>query len=340
MTKNNKKNIFLFIILIFLFFFSLTVGKLEITIKEILTIVVNLFSPNKLPEAMLPKFLVFTQIRIPRCIAAVLVGMGLSISGSVYQALFKNPLVSPNILGVTSGCTFGAAIGLILPFGLPHFYSVRLLAFIFGLVAVFSALFIARIIDGKKIIILILSGMVVMSFFTAMLMMVKYFSDPYNELPSIVFWTMGSLHKIGWQDVFIIMPITLFGIFLFYNFRFKLNVLSLGDEQSKNFGLNPYFIRFLFILISSLIVAIIVASCGQIAWVGLLIPHIARTITGPDHKDMIPVAILLGGIFMLFTDNITRSFATFEIPIGIITSLLGAPFFAFLLYKNRKSGWI
>jgi iron complex transport system permease protein len=269
---------------------------------------------------------------------AVLVGMGLSVSGAVYQALFRNPLVSPDILGVAAGCTFGAALGLVMP-GY-HFSLVHVLSFGFGLLAVFLAIGIARLIAVRPIIVLVLAGMVVMSFFNALLMVLKYFSDPFDELPSIVFWIMGSLSRVTWSDIFILAPVTLLGVVVFMLFRFRINILSLGDVQSKSLGMNPGLFRFIFIVTSSFIVAMTVATCGQIAWIGLIIPHMARTIAGPEHERMLPVTALLGALFLLGADDVARSVSTAEIPVGIITALTGAPIFGFLLYKNRGSGWI
>ena len=192
----------------------------------------------------------------------------------------------------------------------------------------------------KPIIVLVLSGMVVMSFFNALLMVLKYFSDPFDELPSIVFWIMGSLARVTWNDIFILAPVTLLGVVLFMIFRFRINILSLGDVQSKSLGMNPGLFRFLFIVTSSFIVAMTVATCGQIAWIGLIIPHMARTIAGPEHERMLPVTALLGALFLLGADDVARSVSTAEIPVGIITALTGAPIFGFLLYRNRGSGWI
>jgi len=202
------------------------------------------------------------------------------------------------------------------------------------------AVSIARLIAVKPVIVLVLSGMVVLSFFNALLMVVKYFSDPFDELPSIVFWIMGSLSRVTWQDVFIALPFTCGGIVLFMLLRFRLNILSLGDIQAKSLGMNPSFFRSILIVTSSFIVAMTVATCGQICWIGLIIPHMARTLVGPEHEKMLPVTALLGAIFMLGADGVARSVSAAEIPVGIITALVGAPIFGFLLYKNRGSGWL
>ena len=326
------------VLLTVLFFGSLLAGRFKITISEIIAIVSSLLPGNSLSQDLISQKLVFLWIRLPRCIMAVMVGTGLSVSGAVYQALFRNPLVSPDILGVAAGCTFGAALGIILPGD--SFYLVQAMAFGFGLIAVSMAVGIARLISIKPVIVMVLAGMVVLSFFNALLMILKYFSDPYDELPSIVFWIMGSLTRVTWNDLYITAPVTCCGLGLFMLLRFRLNILSLGDVQAQSLGMNPFVFRLMLILVSSFMVALTVATCGQICWIGLIIPHMARTLVGPEHENMIPITALLGAIFMLAADGLARSVTAAEIPVGIITALTGAPIFAFLLYKNRGSGWL
>jgi len=298
----------------------------------------KLFRNRATAETLISKDLVFLWIRLPRCLMAVLVGSSLAVTGAVYQALFRNPLVSPDILGVSAGCTFGAALGLVLPFY--SFYLVNLLSFGFGLLAVALSIGLARVISIKPVIILVLAGMVVLSFFNALLMVVKYFSDPYDELPSIIFWVMGSLSRITWDNVLVMAPFVILGLLLFIVLSFRLNILSMGDIQAKSLGMNPSFFRMLLITASSFMVAASVSTCGQISWIGLVIPHLARTLVGPEHERMIPVSALLGGIFLLLADSVARSLSSAEIPVGIITALTGAPVFGWFMFRNRTSGWI
>jgi len=321
-----------------MFLVLLVIGRFKITLSDLGAIFSAHLSGRAVGEQLVAKELVFWWIRLPRCLMAILIGMGLSISGAVYQALFRNPLVSPDILGVAAGCTFGAALGLILPGD--SFFLIHSLSFGCGLLAVAITVAIARLISIKPVIVLVLAGMVVLSFFNALLMVLKYFSDPYDELPSIVFWIMGSLSRTTWHDVLLIAPIIGIGLVFFMAMRFRLNVLSLGDIQAKSLGINPSLLRLVFIVASSLIVALSVATCGQICWIGLIIPHMSRTLVGPEHNRMIPVTALLGAIFLLAADGAARSVSAAEIPVGIITALAGAPVFAFLLYKNRSSGWV
>ncbi|MCP4719301.1 MAG: iron ABC transporter permease [Desulfobacteraceae bacterium] len=313
-------------------------GRVFIHGSDLFTLIANFFSNNGTNQDLLSKELVFWWIRVPRCVMAVLVGSGLAISGAVYQALFRNPLVSPDILGVSSGCTFGAALGLILPFD--SFYLVHVMSFGFGLLAVSMSVALARVIAIKAVMILVLAGMVVLSFFNALLMMLKYFSDPYEQLPSIIFWVMGSLSRVTWDNVLVMAPFTIMGIAIFIALGFRLNILSLGDIQAKSLGMDPSVFRRLLIVASSFMVAISVSTCGQIAWIGLIIPHMARAIAGPEHEKMIPVTALLGAIFLLAADTVARTVSSAEIPVGIITALTGAPIFGYLMIKNRGSGWL
>ena len=282
--------------------------------------------------------LVFWYVRLPRCLLTLLVGAGLAASGTVYQGLFRNPLVSPDILGVSAGATFGAALGLLLP---GTTYSlIHILAFLFGLGAVSLALAIARLVAVKPLLVLVLAGLVVLSIFNSAITIIKFMADPYNELPAVIFWIMGSMSRASWEDVRLVGLVTVGGLVFFHFMRYKLNVLSLGDLQAKSLGLNPGLYRLVFIAASSLMVAISVAVCGQICWVGLVMPHIARTLVGPNHESMYPVAILSGALFLMVADTLARTLTSAELPISVVTALLGAPAFALLLYRNRASGWM
>jgi iron complex transport system permease protein len=317
---------------------SLISGRVSIGISDIFTLVSNCYHGKNTSGDLISKELVFLWIRLPRCIMALLVGSSLAVSGAVYQALFRNPLVSPDILGVSAGCTFGAALGLILPFD--SFALVHMLSFGFGILAVSMSVGLAKAISIKPMIVLVLAGIVVLSFFNALLMVIKYFSDPYDELPSIIFWVMGSLSRVTWDNVLVMAPFTIVGLILFIKLSFRLNILSLGDIQAKSLGMNPSVFRILLITASSFMVAASVATCGQISWIGLVIPHMARTFVGPEHEQMIPVTALMGGLFLLIADSAARSVSSAEIPVGILTALTGAPIFAYFMFKNRGTGWL
>ena len=315
---------------------SLWIGWVPIAPAE-LGAIVHAWLGGQVGETVTGKALVLGLVRIPRALITVLVGMGLSAAGAVYQGLFRNPLVSPDILGVSAGATFGAALGLLMAGS--SWLAVQSLAFVFGLAAVGMALFIARIVAVRPMLVLVLAGLVVLSVFNSSITLLKYLSDPYNELPAIVFWTMGSLSRGQWGDLFIAAPIIGGSLILIHLMRYRLNVLSLGDLQARSLGLNPAFYRLLFLFLASIMVSVAVAICGQVCWVGLVMPHIARTLVGPNHEQMLPVAVLAGGIFLLLADTAARCLTMAELPISVVTAFIGAPLFAYLLYRNRGSGW-
>jgi iron complex transport system permease protein len=335
--KDSSLGLILSLVLAVCLVISASLGRVDVGLSDIKELIQWMWQGDDGPP-LSASAQVFLWVRLPRCLMAALVGTGLAVSGAVYQALFRNPLVSPNILGVSAGCTFGAALGLSLSINILGL--VQGLSFAWGLAAVAMSVLLARAIAVKPIIVLVLAGMVVLSFFNAGLMVIKYFADPYDTLPSIIFWIMGSLTRATWSHVMFIAPITLAGLALFLAMGFRLNILSLGDIQSRSLGVVPAPHRRLLIIVSSLIVAATVSVCGQIAWIGLIIPHMARGLAGPRHEKMLPVTALLGAICLVVADTAARSLSTAEIPVGIITALAGAPVFAFLLYKNRKTGWL
>lgn len=316
--------------------FSLSIGQVPINIHEIKDIVSVWLGADR-GETIAGKALVFGMVRIPRALIAVLVGMGLSAAGVVYQGIFRNPLVSPDILGVSAGATFGAAAGLLMASS--SWVTIQIMAFFGGLAAVGLALFIARLVAVRPMLVLVLAGLVVLSLFNAAITLLKYIADPYNELPAIVYWMMGSMSRAQWADLRVAIPIIGGALIVIHLARYKLNVLSLGDLQAKSLGLNPRLYRLLFIFLSSCVVSVSVAICGQVLWVGLVMPHIARSLVGPNHEEMLPVAVLSGGIFLLLADTAARALTTAELPISVITAFIGAPLFAYLLYRNRGSGW-
>ena len=315
---------------------SLWIGWVPISPDE-LGPIVRVWLGGQAGEAVAGKALVLGLVRIPRALITVLVGMGLSAAGAVYQGLFRNPLVSPDILGVSAGATFGAALGLLMAGS--SWLVIQSMAFVFGLAAVGMAILIARLVAVRPMLVLVLAGLVVLSVFNSSITLLKYLSDPYNELPAIVFWMMGSMSRGQWSDFFIAAPVMGGSLVLIHLMRYKLNVLSLGDLQAKSLGLNPVLYRLLFIFLSSVVVSVAVAICGQVCWVGLVMPHIARTLVGPNHEQMLPVAVLSGGIFLLLADTVARTLTMTELPISVVTAFIGAPLFAYLLYRNRGSGW-
>lgn len=321
--------------LICIVFFSFFIGRYRIEPLRL----VQLFTVAPAKWLDTPESSVFYYMRLPRIILAMLVGAALSAAGSLFQGIFRNPLVSPDILGVSAGCCFGAALGIILSQYIPLPYLVQLLAFVFGVVAMILSYGIASISRGEPIVMLILAGMVVGSFANAALSFIKFIADPYDELPAIVFWTMGGLYRAGWGVVinlfFSVIPCMIILLLL----SWKINVLSLGDEEASSLGVNTRYLRLVFLALGTFIVASCVSVAGCIGWVGLVIPHAARIIVGPDHKISLPMSMLIGGSFVMLMDNMARSLISAEIPISILTAAIGTPFFAYLLIKGRGNAW-
>ena len=278
---------------------------------------------------------ILVDIRLPRIAAAILIGAALSVSGAVFQSMFVNPLVSPGLLGVLSGASFGAAVGMILA---ESWFVVQLGAFSFGLIAVLMAVGMSAFNRGDRLLMLILGGIISGALFTSLLSVVKYLADPYEQLPAIVYWLMGGLSAVDRITVLTVCGPIVAGILIVLLLAGYLNVLSMGDEEARSLGANVVLLRFLFIFLATVISALTVVMGGIIGWVGLLIPHIARMIVGPDNRVLLPASALIGATYLLIADDIARLLFRVEIPIGILTSLIGIPFFAFVLRKAKK-GW-
>ena len=333
---NTYKGFLIVCLPIVLFFVSLTMGRYyvdPITAMKILLSAVP-FIPIEETWTAINETVIF-QIRVPRIIAAMLVGGGLSVAGASFQGLFKNPLVSPDILGVASGAGFGAALGILYS-GNP--WIIQISAFVFGIVAVMATCLISRNYRGTGTLVLVLCGIVVGAMFNALLSLLKYLADPYDTLPAIVFWLMGSLSSVKMDDLLMVFfPIVISGIVLFL-IRWRINLLSVGDDEARALGVDTKKLSWVIIICSTLITASAVCISGIIGWVGLIMPHFARMLVGPDFKKIIPVSTLLGASYLLIIDDISRTLVASEIPLGILTALVGAPFFAYLLTK-KKVGW-
>ena len=274
---------------------------------------------------------VILQVRMPRVLLAFLVGAALTVAGSALQAFFRNPLVSPYILGLSSGSAFGAALALTAPI-LPLLPS----AFFFGLLAVGLTYFLAITRQGVSTLSLILSGIIITGVFTALLTIVQYLTDPF-KLQTIVHWTMGNLHNANWSKVRSATLPILIGILWLYLLRWRMNVISLGDEETRAVGLNPQRERLLVLFPATLVASAAVAVAGVIGMVGLAVPHMVRMLVGPDNQKVQPVSFSLGGCFLVLVDDVSRTIASFEIPIGVFTVLVGGPFFVYLLKRGRMS---
>jgi iron complex transport system permease protein len=325
------------LLLIITTLFSLSLGQYQVSMKDFVEFVgwrvAGLEWPHQ-EKATIVQNILF-NIRLPRIIAAMLIGASLSVSGGAFQALFINPLVSPGLLGVLAGASFGAALAMVLS---NSWALVQLSTLLFGFVAVAFAVGIAKVYRIHSIIMLVLGGIISGAFFTALLSIIKYTADPYNQLPAIVYWLMGSLSAVDRGTISIISAPMLLGILVVIYHARQLNLLSMGEEEAQSLGVNVQRVRLTVIFFATLISALTVMVGGMIGWVGLIIPHVCRMIVGPNNQILLPATALMGALYLLVIDDISRLLFTFEIPIGIVTSIIGIPFFALVL-KNAQRGW-
>ncbi len=313
---------------------ALAVGRYEISPAAVLQAVGHALAGQ--PAATAAETLV-VQVRLPRILAALLIGAALSGSGAAFQGIFKNPLVDSNILGVTSGAGFGAALALLLTGSLPLASAA---AFVCGLAAVLLAHAGARGHGGSHTLMLTLSGILVGSFFAALTSLVKILADPLSELPAITFWLLGGLSDVTWRDVPLLLGVTGLGGALLFALRWQLNVLSLGDREAAALGLNTRQMKLLVVGVASLLTATAVAVGGVIGWVGLVIPHAGRLLVGPDHRRLLPVSLSLGAAFLLVIDTLARAALPREAPLGVFTGIVGVPVLFLLLRRSRSgAGW-
>jgi iron complex transport system permease protein len=317
---------------VLLFFISFLIGRYPVSPPEVLVTLIFLPLGHYVDPTIQS---IVWEIRLPRIIAAMIVGAALSISGVSFQGTFQNPLVSPDILGVSSGAGFGAALAILL-FG--DMFFVQISAFVFGLIAVGLTYSISRSFRGSRTLIMVLCGIAIAALFGAFISMTKYLADPYDKLPAIVYWLMGSLSAVSIDDLYLILIPMIIGFSVLIMIRWRLNILALGDEEAQSLGIDVKRLRMIIIVCCTLLTAAAVSISGIIGWVGLVIPHVTRMIVGPDHKKLLPATICVGAFFMLLVDNVARSLVQIEIPLGILTAMIGAPFFLYLLRKGYE-GW-
>ncbi|OQW56077.1 MAG: iron ABC transporter permease [Proteobacteria bacterium SG_bin9] len=279
---------------------------------------------------------VLLNIRGPRVISGLAVGATLAAAGVVYQGLFRNPLVSPDVLGVSAGAGLGAVFGIFLSLPL---MAIQIAAFAMGLATVGLVYLIAATVRGRDpTLVLVLGGVVVGALAGAAISLLKILADPYDQLPAITFWLLGSLASIRGNDIMSVLPLVLVGLVPLVLLRWRINALSLGDDEAKTLGLDAGRLRFIVIAAATLMTASVVAIAGVIGWVGLVIPHIARMLVGPDFSRLLPAAMLMGASYLVLVDTLARSIGRIEVPLGILTAVVGAPFFLWLLWRGRH-GW-
>ena len=306
-------------------------GQYPVAPGKVLSILMNWQaggSPATLDERIV------TMVRGPRILLVTICGAGLAVAGASMQGVFRNPLAAPEMLGVSSAAAFGGALAILL--GAPGFILAAS-AFGAGLTALLLVGAIARIGGRSDMTAVILAGVIVGAFFAALVSVTQLFADPHNSLPAIVFWLMGSFAAAGWRQVAIAAPAIFIGAGMLWMMRFRINVLSLGEEEARSLGVAVDRDRWLIFLAVALITGASVAVAGIVGWVGLVIPHLARLLAGPDHRHLLPVSCLMGAAYLCLIDTAARSATAAEIPLGVLTAVIGAPFVAFLLGRMQRT---
>lgn len=323
------------VVLVFVMVGALAVGRYGVPLGHVVQVLTARIFPTSHPPDQIEQNVVLL-VRMPRILLALLVGGGLAIAGAALQATFRNPLVSPEIIGVSSGASLGGVLALLLGLGSAYLVGG---AFVFGLAAIGLLFMITAGRSGAPMIMVVLAGVVVGSFFTALVSLVTYLADPYTTLPAIVFWLLGSVASATYGNVLVAVPPILIGTALLLLMRWRINVLSLGDEDAAALGIKPARMRWVVLVAAALIVAGAVAVSGVISWVGLVIPHLARMLVGPDHRILLPASFLMGAAYLIVVDTLARTMTAGEIPLGVLTALVGAPAFFVLLRRNRDRIW-
>ena len=312
---------------------SLCMGRYPIALREVLSVLmpgsVNLSADPRISG-------VIRFIRLPRILLGFLVGGSLAVSGTAFQGLFRNPLVSSGMLGVSAGASFGAALAIILFGRSPVIFPF---SFLFAGLAVFLSYLVGKIYRGSTGITLVLGGVVIGSLFSAMVSFLKYIADPLDQLPAIVFWLMGSLASARYKDILLAGFPMLLGSAGLFAVRYRINVLAMGEKEARTMGVNVPFMRLFLVVCATLATAGAVCVSGVIGWVGLVVPHMGRMLVGSDNRILIPFSFSLGGCFLIAVDDISRILSGNELPLGILTAFVGAPFFIYLLKKTKVKGW-
>lgn len=330
---DNVNTIFKVLLLAFIicFFLSLSIGRYNVPLPETLKILLKpLFPLEKTWEDLMEN--VVLNVRLPRLIAAALTGGALALSGVTYQGLFRNPLVSPDLLGVSAGACVGAALAIIIRL---NTIEVQMSALFFGLMAVLITTTIPKFFRNDSSLLLVLSGVIVGGFMSSVLGLLKYVADPEQELASIVYWTMGSFANIRISSLIYLAPVMIIAAIALNALRWRINLLSLGDKEAKSLGLNLRQIRGLCIVMATILTACAVCMSGTIGWVGLIIPHLGRLLVGQNHRYLMPASTILGATFMLIVDFVARNLTGAEIPLSILTGFIGGPLFIWLLLRQK-----
>jgi iron complex transport system permease protein len=326
----------LFALLIISMLLSLLIGRYDISFSDAAKVFFKMpFSGTQAISGN--DEIVLRFLRLPRILLAVLSGIGLSMSGAAMQGLFRNPLVGPEILGVSSGASFGGVLAMSL--GFTATAAIVPFSFLFGCGALIMAFLLSNLARQRSTLGLVLAGIVIGGLFGALTGIITYMADPESRLPGIVYWLMGSFAAADYDSVFFLSVISLICSFILIGLSWRINILSLGDTEAAALGLSINKLRYLIVATVSLFVSAQVAVSGGVGWVGLVVPHLGRMLVGPDHARLIPVSALLGGIYILAMDTLARALSAYEIPIGLMTSIIGTPVFAIFFVKLRGRGW-
>ena len=318
-------------VLLALFLVSFVLGRYDVPLWQVVRILLSKVLPLEATWSANMAVAVL-NVRLPRILLACLVGCALSAAGTAYQSVFRNPMAAPDILGASSGACFGAALAILLGLGRG---AVTVLSFAASLATVALVYVIARRIRGNQVVNLLLSGIMISSLFSAGTSYIKLVADPTNQLPAITYWLMGSFSGTRMQDVtFALLPMAA-GLIPLLLLRWRVNLLTLDEEEARSMGVNTTALRLVVILCATVLTAASVSVSGMIGWVGLVIPHLSRKLVGNDCRRLLPAAMLLGAIFLLLVDNVSRNLLAVEIPIGILTAFIGAPFFIYLMTRKE-----
>lgn len=311
---------------------SFSLGRFPIGASDIVSICISKFIPG-FGEVTAQQEGLFFNVRVPRIVLAVLIGASLAAAGAAFQGIFQNPLVSPDFLGASQGAALGACIAILMGLGA---FAISVTAFCGALLAVAIVLLMSGHAQGNRILVTVLAGIMVKSLFEAGVSYTKLVADPNNELQAITFWLLGSLTGAKLSDLHLVALPMLVGFAGLFALRWRLNVLTMGDEEALSMGVNAPRVRTCAVIFSTLLTASGVAASGLIGWVGLVVPHLARGLVGSDYRVLLPASVLSGATFLLVVDDIARLALTSEIPIGILTAIVGAPFFISLIMRRRK----
>ncbi len=321
------------VILFVLFLVSFVLGRYDVSIIQVLRILFSHIFPLK--ETWTSQmYSAVVNIRLPRILLACLVGCCLSSAGAAYQGVFQNPMASPDVLGASSGASFGAALAILSGFVAN---GITISAFLWSILTVVIAYLVANRAPGNKVLSLVLAGMVISSLFSAGTSYIKLVADPTNQLPAITYWLMGSLNNTQMSEVLMILPPMLIGLIPLFLLRWRINLLTMGDEEAHTLGVNTTALRLGIVICATLVTASAISVSGTIGWVGLIIPHLCRQLVGNNYRVLMPASMLCGAAFLLAVDDVSRNLLATEIPIGILTAIIGAPVFLYLLLRRERA---